>query len=65
VSLCVFRAPLNGNAVQDSNGSYLYSLQRIVDDNRINKRLPSMCFWLEWTKTTEFTGKSRANIVVD
>jgi mannan endo-1,4-beta-mannosidase len=31
--------PLTGNAVQDSNGSYLYSLQRIVDDNRINKRI--------------------------
>ena len=27
--------PVTGNAIQDSNGSYLYSLQRIIDDNRI------------------------------
>lgn len=53
--------PLTGNAVQDSNGSYLYSLQRIVDDNRINKRITILCaFGWNGQKATEFTGKSPA-----
>lgn len=51
--------PLTGNAVQDSNGSYLYSLQRIVDDNRVNKRITILCaFGWNGQNTTEFTGKS-------
>lgn len=53
--------PLTGNAIQDSNGSYLYSLQRIVDDNRINKRITILCaFGWNGQNTTAFTGKSPA-----
>ncbi|MDG2432046.1 cellulase family glycosylhydrolase [Flavobacterium sp.] len=53
--------PINGNTILDSNGAYLYSLQRIIDDNRANNRITILCpFGWDGLASTEFTGKSPA-----
>jgi mannan endo-1,4-beta-mannosidase len=51
--------PITGGPIQSSNGSYLYSLQSIVDDNRTNNRITILCaFGWDGNRETEFTGKS-------
>ena len=51
--------PLTGSPIQSSNGSYLYSLQSIVDDNRINNKITILCaFGWDGNSATEFTGKN-------
>ncbi len=50
--------PINGDAIQDSNGSWLHSLQKIVDGNRLNNRITILCaFGWDGTSATLFTGK--------
>jgi mannan endo-1,4-beta-mannosidase len=50
--------PLTGNVVRDANAAYLYPLQKVVDSNRINKRITIICaFGWDGTAATEFTGK--------
>jgi mannan endo-1,4-beta-mannosidase len=50
---------LQGNPIKDSNGAYLYSLQNIIDDNRLNNRITIICaFGWDGKNETEFTGKS-------
>lgn len=54
----VKEVPLSGFPIQDSNGSYLHSLQAIVDSNRSNKRITILCpFRWNGIETTDFTGK--------
>jgi mannan endo-1,4-beta-mannosidase len=49
--------PLSGYPIKDSNGSYLHSLQAIVDSNRLNNRITIICaFGWDGKNTTEFTG---------
>ncbi|SDW88671.1 cellulase family glycosylhydrolase [Flavobacterium degerlachei] len=51
--------PLTDGPIQSSSGSYLYSLQSIVDDNRRNNRITILCaFGWDGNSETEFTGKS-------
>jgi mannan endo-1,4-beta-mannosidase len=51
--------PITGGPIQSSNGSFLYSLQSIVDDNRTNNRITILCaFGWDANRETEFTGKS-------
>ena len=51
--------PLTGGPIQSSNGSYLYSLQSMVDDNRMNHKVTILCaFGWDGNNTTEFTGKN-------
>lgn len=51
--------PLSGTPIQAVNGAYLYSLQSIVDDNRMNHKITILCaFGWDGTNTTLFTGKS-------
>jgi mannan endo-1,4-beta-mannosidase len=49
---------LLGNPFQDSNGSYLHSLQAVVDSNRLNNRITIFCP-MQWNglSATNFTGK--------
>jgi mannan endo-1,4-beta-mannosidase len=50
---------LQGNPIKDSNGASLYSLQSIIDGNRINNRVTILCaFGWDGKNETEFTGKS-------
>jgi len=49
---------LTGYPFQDSNGSYLHSLQAVVDSNRANNRITIICpFGWNGSSTTDFTGK--------
>lgn len=51
--------PITGNPIQDTNGSYLHSLQSIVDDNRLNNKVTILCpFGWNGNSETLFTGKS-------
>ena len=51
--------PLTGGPIKSLNGSYLYSLQSIVDDNRINNKITILCaFGWDANNSTEFTGKN-------
>jgi mannan endo-1,4-beta-mannosidase len=53
----VKETPLSGGAIKDSNGSYLYSLQTVVDSNRKNNRITIICpFGWDGTNATLFTG---------
>lgn len=57
----VKETPLTGGAIQDANGSFLYSLQTIVDSNRVNNRVTILCpFGWDGQAGTEFTGKMPA-----
>ena len=47
--------PLTNTAIKDSNGAYLHGLQRIVDSNRLNKRITILCAF-GWDGKTNFTG---------
>jgi mannan endo-1,4-beta-mannosidase len=50
--------PIIGNPIKDSNGSWLYSLQNIVNNNRINNRITIICsFGWDGTSNSTFTGK--------
>ncbi|MBP6182630.1 cellulase family glycosylhydrolase [Flavobacterium sp.] len=52
---------LQGNPIKDTNGAYLYSLQSIIDSNRLNNRITIICgFGWDGKNETEFTGKSPA-----
>ncbi|WP_369769763.1 cellulase family glycosylhydrolase [Flavobacterium sp. WC2416] len=54
----VIETPITAGPIQSTNGSYLYSLQRIVDDNRINGKITILCaFGWDGNSPTEFTGK--------
>lgn len=54
----VKEVPLTGFPILDSNGSYLHSLQAIVDSNRLNNRITIICpFRWNGIKATDFTGK--------
>ncbi len=49
--------PVDGNPIQDSNGSWLHSLQKIVDGNRLNNRITILCpFGWDGTSGKLFTG---------
>lgn len=49
--------PISGNPIQDSNGSWLHSLQKIVDGNRLNNRITILCaFGWDGKSTNLFTG---------
>lgn len=53
--------PLTGNAVLDANGAYLHPLQKVVDSNRLNKRITILCaFGWDGTAANMFTGKRPA-----
>lgn len=50
--------PLTGFPILDATGSYLHSLQAVVDSNRANKRISIICpFGWNGRDTTFFTGK--------
>jgi mannan endo-1,4-beta-mannosidase len=50
--------PISGNPIQDSNGSWLHSLQKIVDDNRINNKITILgAFGWDGNPANEFSGK--------
>ena len=54
----VKEAKLTGYPFQDSNGSYLHSLQAVADSNRANNRITIFCpFQWNGLTTTDFTGK--------
>jgi mannan endo-1,4-beta-mannosidase len=49
--------PIDGSPIQDSNGSWLHSLQKIVDGNRLNNRITILCpFGWDGTSATLFSG---------
>ena len=49
--------PISGNPIQDSNGSWLHSLQSVVDGNRINNKITIICaFGWDGTSPNLFTG---------
>lgn len=49
--------PISGNPIQDTNGSWLHSLQSVVDGNRINNRVTVICaFGWDGTSASLFTG---------
>lgn len=49
--------PISGPTIKDSNGSYLYSLQTVVDSNRKSNRITIICaFGWDGTSPTLFTG---------
>lgn len=55
---------LQGNPIKDSNGAYLYSLQSIVDGNRLHNLITILCaFGWDGKNETEFTGKSPTRTV--
>ncbi len=47
--------PLTNTVIKDSNGAWLHGLQRIVDSNRLNKRITILCAF-GWDGKTLFTG---------
>ena len=50
--------PISGTPIQDSNGSYLHSLQSIVNSNRENNKVTILCaFGWNGTSETLFSGK--------
>jgi len=50
--------PIDGNPIQDTNGSYLHSLQKIVEGNRLNNKVTILCaFGWDGTNSNLFTGK--------
>ncbi len=50
--------PIDGNPIQDTNGSYLHSLQKIVDGNRLNNKVTILCaFGWDGTNVNLYTGK--------
>jgi mannan endo-1,4-beta-mannosidase len=50
--------PITGFPIQDANGSYLHSLQAVVDSNRKNNRITILCpFRWNGQSSTDFTGK--------
>lgn len=54
----VSQIPISGAPIQDTNGSYLHSLQSIVDSNRQNNKVTILCaFGWNGTSETLFTGK--------
>ena len=54
----VYESPLSGFPIKDANGSYLHSLQAVVDSNRINNRITLLCpFGWKGDDVTSFTGK--------
>lgn len=54
----VNETPLSGWAIRDVNGSFLHSLQAVVDSNRINNRVTILCpFGWNGGSQTEFGGK--------
>jgi mannan endo-1,4-beta-mannosidase len=51
-------APLAGFPIRDANGSYMHSLQAVVDSNRVSKRITIICpFGWNGNDSTYFTGK--------
>ncbi|WP_278035118.1 cellulase family glycosylhydrolase [Flavobacterium nitratireducens] len=51
--------PITGNPIKDANGSYLYSLQNIVDSNRKENKITIICpFGWDGKSATLFTGKT-------
>ncbi len=53
--------PLTGNPVFVNGGSYLHSLQSVVDSNRANKRVTILCpFGWDGADSTGFTGRMPA-----
>lgn len=49
--------PITGSTILDSNTSYLYSLQTMVDSNRANKKITILCpFGWNGTAATVFSG---------
>ena len=56
--------PLTGSPIKDSNAAYLYSLQSIVDDNRLNNKVTILCgFGWDGTNASLFTGKNPTQTV--
>jgi mannan endo-1,4-beta-mannosidase len=54
----VNETPLSGWAIKDVNGSYLHSLQAVVDSNRLNNIVTILCpFGWNGDSQTEFSGK--------
>jgi mannan endo-1,4-beta-mannosidase len=50
--------PITGYPILDANGSYLHSLQAVVDSNRKNNRITILCpFRWNGQNNTDFTGK--------
>jgi mannan endo-1,4-beta-mannosidase len=50
--------PLSGWPIKDSNGSWLHSLQTVVDSNRLGNRVTVLCpFRWNGQSATDFTGK--------
>ncbi|MEC4003762.1 cellulase family glycosylhydrolase [Flavobacterium sp. SUN052] len=51
--------PLSGSAIQSNSGTWLYSMQSLVDANRANNKITIFCsFGWDGTSATEFTGKN-------
>lgn len=49
--------PISGGVIKDSVGSYLYSLQTIVDSNRVHHQITLLCpFGWDGSNTTVFSG---------
>lgn len=60
----VKETPLTGNVIQDANGAYLHPLQKVVDSNRVNKRITIIgAFGWDGTAATAFTGKRPSQTV--
>jgi mannan endo-1,4-beta-mannosidase len=56
--------PLSGNPIQDSNGVWLHSLQKVVDNNRQNHKITVICgFRWDGKDSTLFTGKKPSSEV--
>jgi mannan endo-1,4-beta-mannosidase len=54
----VNETPLSGWAIEDINGSFLHSLQAVVDSNRLNNRVTILCpFGWNGQSETVFSGK--------
>jgi mannan endo-1,4-beta-mannosidase len=57
----VKEVPLSGFPVQDASGSYLHSLQAVVDSNRAGNRITILCpFRWNGADSTDFTGRMPA-----
>ena len=51
--------PLTGFPIQDSHGTYLYSIQNMIDENRKQNKISWICaFGWDGNTSTLFTGKS-------
>lgn len=60
----VLEQPLTGMPIKDSNGSFLHSLESVVDGNRKNNRVTILCgFGWDGKTDTEFTGKSPSKTI--